>query len=571
MVRGTRATIAVVAACAVVAGCTETIRLTRDPLEQLVAIQIAPGDATVKVTDLAGPHQMLQYVAMGAFSDGSTRDITAIADWTVDNGFIGQFEPRGLFTASHAAAGYGTVTVEANGVIAMTALTVIIDATIIDDSFPPPAANLFDPVHPIVSGDATRSPTLVYPADGTVFPQAIARTLFQYQRGMLNDAFRVVFDSEVLHLAVETGSDRWQADGSVQRLLAATGSAAPIRTEVHAKASSGPDTIYVGNRITLAFSADGPGGPLYFWSAATNGIMRGGLDVTSAGKLYPSSTTCVGCHTVSRDGSQMAMGYTATTSTDLATINVDSLTPRISPSAARPMGWATYSPDGSLLVVANNGVLTLYDAMSGANKGTVPLPPMRYGTHPEWSPDGTNLVVAMTSQVPTNMDVRAASIVRIPFNAGAWGPMQFIVSGSATANNYFPKYSPDGKWLAFVRATAASQGAASAELMLVPAVGGSARRLRIASHRVGTLDDVPDLASSMPAWAPYMGERAWLAFVSARSYGAVLPTAGRGQIWITALDLASTGDPSSAAFWLPCQDVTVLNNNPVWSKIEFTQ
>ena len=72
----------------------------------------------------------------------------------------------------------------------------------------------------------------------------------------------------------------------------------------------------------------------------------------------------------------------------------------------------------------------------------------------------------------------------------------------------------------------------------------------------------------MPSWAPVQGDRAWLAFSSARPYGAVLPTTGRGQVWVTAIDLAHAApnvDPSRAAFWLPCQDVTVLNNNPIWA------
>jgi hypothetical protein len=44
-----------------------------------------------------------------------------------------------------------------------------------------------------------------------------------------------------------------------------------------------------------------------------------------------------------------------------------------------------------------------------------------------------------------------------------------------------------------------------------------------------------------------------------------MPTAARGQIWISGLDLTRDGDPSFAAFWLPSQDVRVVNNNPVWA------
>ncbi|HEX5064218.1 MAG TPA: hypothetical protein VFV99_32815 [Kofleriaceae bacterium] len=557
-------------------GCTETVHLSRDPLEGLVSLELTPFDSTIKITDIAPPHHTLQFLAMGHFEDGTTRDITVLVEWAIDNALLGTFDTRGLFTASHAAAGHGNVTIEARGLQATTQLTVIIDATVIDPAFPPPGANLFDPSIPFTT-DPMRSPTLTYPAETTTFPQNIASTLFQYERGTGNDAFRIVFDSEVIHLAVETGSDRWQADGDMQRLLAATGITAPIRTEIQARASTMmPAMIYVGNHATLTFTKDAPGGALLFWSAATNGIMRGGVEMQSAGKLYPASTTCVGCHAVSRDGAQLAMGVDNMPTTDLLTVDMGSLSPRIPQSPARPMGWATYSPDGTRLIVANNGVLTQYDSASGMSLGTVPLPAMRYATHPDWSPDGQWIVVAMTSTAPTNMDVKSASIAKIPFNDGAWGTPQIIVSGSMMSNNYFPRWSPDGEWFAYVHAGGTSQGAVTAELMLVASAGGSPKKLQLASHRVGTQDNVADLASSMPSWAPHNTlapppERDWISFVSARPYGAVLPTAGRGQIWVTSVDLSTPGDPSSAAFWLPCQDATVLNNNPVWTKTEVAE
>jgi hypothetical protein len=561
-----------VALIAVLAGCTETVQLARDPLADIVSLDVLPADSTIKITDLGLPHHTLQFTAMAGFADGTSRDVTSLVTWSLDNGPLGAIDTRGLLTASHEAAGYGRVTARARGLEASTQLTVIIDATVVDPSFPPPAADLFDPANPYVIGDPMRSPTLIYPADGTTFPPNIASTLFQYLRGSGNDAFRVVFDSEVLHLAIETGTDRWQAAGSLQRLLAATGRSGPIRSEVHATSSAGPAIIYVGNRITLAFAPEAPPTPLYFWSAAESGIMIGGVDVASAGRLYPPSMTCVGCHAVSRDGRRLVMGMGDEASPELHAIDVGTLTPVIATSPSRPMGWATYSPDGAHVLVANDGRLTLYDAASGADLGDVPLPPMRYATHPDWSPDGRYVAVALTAQTPTNLDVKAASIARIAYTSGTWGTPEILVAGSNANNNYFPRWSPDGTYLVFVRATTASRGATSAELMLVPAAGGTTRRLRLASHRVGTRDDVPDLANTMPTWAPHLdGTRTWLAFVSARPYGAVLPSAGRGQIWVSAIDLANTDDPSSPAFWLPCQDATVLNNNPVWSKTDLTQ
>lgn len=545
------------------AGCTETIDLTHDPLANLTSVEVVPGDATVTIFDLAPPHHTLQYQAMGRFRDGSTMDVTQLVTWSVDNEQLGGFEASGLFVASHAAVGSTRVFVGTRGVAAEANLTVTVDTTIVDSTFPPPAGQLFETGAAIVTGDVTRSPDVVYPADGTVFPRTVGRTLFQFARGDMNDAVRIELDNELLHLAVETGGDRWAADGTVQQLLSTAGLVSPLRVEIRATSSIAPGTIYGGTPVTLTFSRDTPGGALYFWSASTNGIMRAGVDATSATKLYPGQATCVGCHALSRDGSQLAMGRENGASFDLLSIDVPSLTTIIPASPTRPMGWATYSPDGSRLVVANDGTLTEYDARTGAAIGGISVGTNRFATHPDWSPDGASLAIALSAQAPANYDVRAASIAVLTRTGTTWSAPQVLLTGSNSSNHYFPRWSPDGSVLAFVHALTASRGAVTAELMLLPRAGGTPVPLAMANHRVGRVDQ-PDLANTMPAWAPNIGQHAWLAFVSARPYGNVL-SGGRGQIWISAVDLTTPGAPSHPAFWLPSQDVTVLNNNPSWS------
>jgi hypothetical protein len=548
--------------CAV-AGCTETIRIQADSLEGIVSLEVYPPDALVTVTDLSPPGQTLQYTAMGHFNDGTTRDVTPLVGWSVDNVRIGAFDGNGQFTATQTAAGYGTVTIRAHGQEASTTVTVMIDATIVDTAFPPPRASLFT-TDPVAGG-----PLPTYPTSGTRFPQGLPNTLFQYGSSASYDAYRLRFESDVLHLRIETGANRWRAEGAVQSILEGTGLAAPISFTVDATSSSGTGVVYASAPITLEYSHDRPDTPLFYWSAATNGVMRANIMSPTANKLYPSDGVCVGCHAISKDAGRMAMVYDNTTSTDLEQIDLGSLSPTIPASTRKPMGWATYSPDSTRLLVANNGVLELLATDSGAVLGTVPLPPMRFATHPDWSPDGSSIVVALTSQTPNNLDVKAASIAKIPYNNGAWGPPQILVSGSASNNNYYPRWSPDGSHIAFVHATSASEGAKSAELLVMPAEGGSPLYLGRASHRVGGAD-VGDLANIMPSWGPPQPEHQWLAFVSSRAYGDVLAPNTRGQIWITSLDLDAPTDSSTPAFWLPCQDVTVLNNNPVWANLVLT-
>jgi Tol biopolymer transport system component len=335
--------------------------------------------------------------------------------------------------------------------------------------------------------------------------------------------------------------------------------------------TAAPGPVYTRAPASLTISRDTPGGPLFFWSASTNGVMRGGVDATAPAKLFPpsgaASGACVGCHTVSRDSRQMAIAVEDGTSFDLQALDVVSLASNIQPTSARRMAFATYSPDGKRLVAAIDGVLTEYDASTGAVIGTIALGANKFGTHPDWSPDGTKLALSLSPQAPTEMDVKSSSIAVIPHSAAGWGAPQVLVAGVASNNNYFPRWSPDGTKLAYVHATTTSQGAVSAQLMLLPAAGGTPISLTVANTRVGVTSLV-DLANTTPAWGPTIGDHAWLAFVSIRAYGAV--ASGRAQIWITSVDLASPADSSTPAFWLPSQDSTVVNNTPTWIGDQFT-
>jgi hypothetical protein len=561
--------IALVLLLSATAGCTETIELTHDPLANLVTIEVAPADATITILELAPPNHTLQYQAFGRFEDGSIRDLTGVVTWTIDHTELGAFEPEGLFVASHAAVGHGRVSAAAHDLVAEQALTIVVDATIIDPTFPPPAANLFDPPNIVVSNDPAKSPQLAYPTDGTLFLRGVSRTLFQLTRGTGNDAARLTFENDLLRLSVETRADRWASDGVVQQLLASAGVVSPLRTEIRGTSSAAPGTIYVGATTNIAFSNDTNGGPIYFTSLSTNGITRGALDATSAATLYPRSSVCAGCHAVSRSGGSLAMAYETGATSSLHVIEVADQSTTIPASPTRPMGWASYSPDGTELVVANNGSLVRYDARTGSALGAIALPASRFATHPDWSPDGKALAVALSSSAPTNRDVKAASIAILPFDGAAFAAPTVLIAGSANSNNYFPRWSPDGRYLAFVHATSASQGAISAELSIVPRAGGAPVSLRTANRRVARSEQL-DLANTMPAWGPQIGERLWLAFVSGRPYGIEL-AGGRGQIWITSIDPNATTDSSTAAFWLPCQDVTVMNYNPAWSSEAITQ
>lgn len=564
---------ALIAACLVLAGCTETVELGSGRLSGLVALDITPPAAIVTVTDLQAGPVGVDFRAIGTFVDGTRRDVTKLVEWDVDNPAPGAIEQGSYFT-SNAAGGRVVLRARAlAGVSAIEAVAdihVIIALDLVDGVFPPPGGSeLFSPDFPTEIGGAL-APSALYPAHGTLFPQDLARIVFQLRAQPGTDVFRWKLSSESLQLTFLTGGSRWQPDDALWSLIAATHPGLELSLIVEAAASAQPGTVYAAPSATLGFSRGGGGGLLYHWSAGNNSIMRSTLSADTPSRLYPQDpeTTCVGCHVVSRDGKQMAFGYDGE---NLRSIDLEPMTPILA-TPARPMGWATFSPDSDRIVVADKGTLTLRDARTGntigPNFGRLPI--ATKATHPDWSPDGDYVVMSMSADITSNMNVTSGSVARIPYNNGVWGTPEILVPGAPTSNNYFPRYSPDGRFIVYVNARGPSQGAAGAELRMIRADGSIPIPLRIANTRVGSTDDVPDLANTMPSWSPSIdGDLAWLAFASARPYGEILPNPGRSQIWITAIDLARAdvgADPSHAAFWLPSQDVRFANNNPIWAQ-----
>jgi hypothetical protein len=110
-----------------------------------------------------------------------------------------------------------------------------------------------------------------------------------------------------------------------------------------------------------------------------------------------------------------------------------------------------------------------------------------------WSPDGKYLVFARSTardpnpegappaqfaNDPNELQMRY-DLYRIPFNGGQGGVAEPIAGASANAvSNSFPKVSPDGRWIVYVRCRNGLLMRPDSELWIVPAAGGAARRMR---------------------------------------------------------------------------------------------
>lgn len=553
------------------AACTERIQLGADAtppeLPGLVSLRVTPALTTLAVDD-SGP-VAVAFVATGTFVAGDQRDVTAQVTWTAENRAPGDFVAPGQYQTSGRAGGRVVVRARSGSISGTAEVAVVLTLAVQDSLFPPPpgAASLFDRSTPIVFGDAARAPAVRYPANDTMFPPDLARMLFQYDAGTANDVWRLAFDSTHLHLVVLTGATRWQPDGELWATIVESNTGGSLVLSVIAGTAGDATAVYAAAPVDLHVAAQPAGGAIYYWTEAGSALMRGGPSDSAATRTYavPPDTTCVGCHAVSRDGRKIALGYGGE---ELRVIDFPGRNVLVGATGSQPMGWATFSPDGTQAVVADKGKLAVIDVTTGESLGDVPLGTGKLATHPDWSPDGQWLVVALGRSVG-NRDLKGGSIARIPWTDGAWGePEELVPSSGDNDNNYFPRWSPDGSVIAYVHADEPARGALTAELRLIAADGEVAVVPALANRRVAA-EDVGDLANTMPSWAPSgVPGTYWLAFASRRDYGSVLAGGDLSQIWAAAIDVTALGtgvDPSHAAFWAPFQDPTTMNHVPCWA------
>ena len=133
-----------------------------------------------------------------------------------------------------------------------------------------------------------------------------------------------------------------------------------------------------------------------------------------------------------------------------------------------------------------------------------------------WSPDGRYLVFARAEAReanpegvplakfagdPNELQIRY-DLYRIPFNGGKGGAPEPIAGASRNGmSNSFPKVSPDGRWIVFVKCRNGLLMRPDSQLYIVPAAGGEARRMRCNT-------------SLMNSWHSFSPNGRWLVFSS---------------------------------------------------------
>ena len=574
----------------------------------LTSLSISPQTAMMTVTN-GGPAQTQQYMVTGMVN-GQTQDLTTQVRYSVNPIGVVTIDANGLATSTGMKGGAVAVTAVSGTQSATATLTVIYTFTGADpgpsnSSVPTGAPSLFT----TTTNDTTRSPQLIYPNDGVLFPPNITGIEIHFMPGANNTLFEVSLAGPLTTInaivrctmptGITTGCIYLMDPGLWSTVAAANAGQGPVSLIVRGTDDSGTS---VGNSDTfhLQFSKDDIDGALYYWTTSgKSAIMRwdfSGSTQSAQAYLTPANTdgtTCVGCHALTPDGSKLIASAGGQGDGRLLLWDIkNNVALQPFPLTQRSQ-FESWNADGSQFVGMYGDMqgstsgkvgpvdLMIFDGTTGLVTSPIALNGLR-ADHPDWSKntDGANTIV-FTSADPTakTTDQRPSTggIDYLQYDGTTWQGPQQLMPSQLGLNRYYPSISPDGTLVVYDESTCTAGTAAAgavpdkscdadtdptATMFVIPLGTGQTPIPLTNANSPGVADGTTTaLTNSFPKWSPFisqlseMQQLVWITFSSSRQYGLRPPpppgssSSGEGKtgtlIWMVGINPGVGGSDPS--------------------------
>jgi tetratricopeptide (TPR) repeat protein len=298
--------------------------------------------------------------------------------------------------------------------------------------------------------------------------------------------------------------------------------------------------------------------------------------------LLTGMKVCGNCHSFTADGGTLAMDVDY--GSDKGSYVIAEVRPQTVLEKNKVISWSDYrrdekdptfgllaqiSPDGRYVISTVKdrsvfspvdelaysqrffpvaGILVVYDRQTKQFFALPGADDRRYvQSNPVWSPDGKTILFARhdaytlagvkdpASAVVEKEEVAEFfeggkkfryDIYRLDFNDGRGGTPTPLPGASQNGmSNYFPRFSPDGKWIVFCRSDTFMLLCPDSMLYIMPATGGTPRKMRC---------NFPGKMNSWHSWSP---NGRWLVF-SSKAAGPFT------QLWLTHIDAQGNDSPA---------------------------
>jgi hypothetical protein len=588
-------------------GNTGTAGMTT-PLPGVTALRISPTTATVSVRP--GSPAMQAFQAFGKKADGSETDVTASVNWSVDRLALVPTIAAGLAKTTDTRGGLVQVRAGAGTLSAVATLTIKLSATNLATG---PGAMPALPATPdqIFGGpaDPTRAPQLVYPNDGVLLPPNLNGVEVHFRPGSAsNTLFEIGFanantDVRVYTRCVTLGDGCvYRPDAGVWQQVAETNRGTDSVT-ISVRGTDDTGTA-VGTSATskMSFSKDDVRGGLYYWTTTLKSIERWDFasttQTTAETVVSPADgdgTTCVGCHSLSHDGTRMVATLGGQNDGRILLWDIAKKSAMAKPFTMQRSQFESWNSAGTQFVGMYTddhpnhmgpSNLLLFDGATALKMGEIELGGLR-ADQPDWSRDDQHIVFTSVDVTGNYTDQRPqkAGLAYIEKNGADWGPPMTLLPYVAGKNRYYPAVAPTNDFIVFNESTC--PGGASGDacdgdtdptalLYSLPLPPGTAQPTLLTSANAPGVADGTNtvLTNTYAKWSPFifqlneMHKVLWATFSSKRRYG-LYPDNGNLYIWMFAVDPGSTtggADPSYAAFCLPFQALDTSNHIAQWTE-----